>query len=68
MLIKIVEALAPFSVLENKKFFLFITNGLIPRSAKLLSIGILPSFKYVVSSFFMLSEYKTALPVIELGG
>lgn len=45
MLIKIVEALAPFSELENKKFFLFITKGLIPRSAKLLSIGIFPSLK-----------------------
>ena len=53
--IKIQEASAPFSVLENKEFFLKITKGFIPLSAKLFVIGIWPSSKNVLkpSSIFI---------------
>ena len=39
-------AVAPLGVLENRKFFLSITKGLMLRSAMLLLISRRPSFRY----------------------
>lgn len=39
-------AVAPLGVLENRKFFLSMTKGLILRSAMLLLISKRPSFRY----------------------
>ena len=44
------EAWAPFSVLENKKFFLEITNGLTALSARLFDISKYPYSLYVNNS------------------
>ncbi len=61
------EACAPFSVLENKKFFPDITNGLTARSAKLFDISRYPYSLYVNNSSNEFLAYLTAFSSKEPG-